>query len=157
MHTSNTFSNDLLWNGHAAIRRNKCGLWSLLNQQNRVIDWAPHVANSVFAPLASRDGSLKVLMSLSWFQNSKKGGHLKFPRPPRARQARFQCLLSRCWKKLKPFLFYGIVLCFKSSPAEVKFSDVSNPQAVFFFFTSSMHTCPRGLLVICCEYDFIYS
>lgn len=44
---SNTFSNDLLWNERVAIRRNKYRLWSLLNQQKRVIDQGSPIAFSV--------------------------------------------------------------------------------------------------------------
>lgn len=45
--TSNIFSNDLLEIDAQALRweENKYHLWSLLNQQNRVIDLAPHIAN----------------------------------------------------------------------------------------------------------------
>lgn len=59
-------------NGHTGLRLEEYYLWSLLNQQNRVIDLAPHIANSILSPLGSKDGLLGVLMSLSWFQYSNK-------------------------------------------------------------------------------------
>lgn len=60
------------WAHWSVIRRNKYYLWSLLNQQNRVIDLAPRIANRILSPLGSRAGLLGVLMLLSWFQYSKR-------------------------------------------------------------------------------------
>lgn len=63
--------------GLRMIRRNKYYLWSLLNQQNQVIDLAPHIASRILGPFGSEDSLLCVLM-LSWFQYRKKGGHLQY-------------------------------------------------------------------------------
>lgn len=92
-------------------------------------------------------------MSLSWFQNSRKGGHLKFPRPLPAWQAPFLCSPD-VEENQSRFFSLGLFCVFNAHLLKLH-PVMSVTRGLFFFF--SLHTCPIGLLVICCEYDVIYS